>query len=682
MMTAAFSPFLRRWPLLGLDTLFVFLLAVLAIVLPATNPAGAQDDYEPDPQLVANVWDYARETDKGFDHVQRWRRVLHTLGVLADVSAAEAQGYADQGWARWEPVAAELTELESAPDAYEPDQQLIANVRVYAAEDGKGFEHVRRWTRVLHTLGVLEHMSASEAQGYADRGWEKWEPVAAELAEKEAAAAEPTPDPTATPEESAPGAPSNLTVSATAGELDLSATWDALDGAASYQLAWRQADGDFEANNAATVSDTETTITVSAYGQWVVRLEGCNDTGCGPSVTQTIGILPGAPANLAVSATAGELDLSATWDALDGAASYQLSWRPADGDFEAGNAATVSDTSAAITVSGYGQWVVRLEGCNDAGCGPAVTQQVAVEPPPDTGELRVSIAASPAYPQPGEVVKLRAVIANAPAGAGPKYQWELDVGGDNWLSLGKAATASYAHGGAGTSAFRVTVSYDGGDTATSTMAVEWTETPPNRAPVVHQKAWRYSHFVGKNNAPRGVFVSKIFNDIFSDPDGDELTYTASVSDDQSGLVVDLGVSLELTDDKLDYLYIRVDGDGDWKAGHSGAGRPADHTGDADGDGPGGPVGLAGRQLLHRLGESSRAGERRGRPRGRRADLRPGGGGEPGSYARTVHGERGERGRFRRDRRGERRVGSGEGGDAGVVVGVGGGADGHPGLCPR
>ena len=125
-------------------------------------------------------------------------------------------------------------------------------------------------------------------------------------------------------------------MSATAGELDLSATWDALDGATSYQVAWREADGDFEAANAATVSDTSATITVSGYGRWVLQLQGCNDAGCGPGVTQTVGIAPGAPANLQVNATAGKLDLSATWDALDGATSYQLAWRPADGAFEAG----------------------------------------------------------------------------------------------------------------------------------------------------------------------------------------------------------------------------------------------------------------------------------------------------------------------------------------------------------
>ena len=49
---------------------------------------------------------------------------------------------------------------------------------------------------------------------------------------------------------------------------------------------------------------------------------------------------------------------------------------------------------------------------------------------------------------------------------------------------------------------------------------------PNRAPVVNQGAeWQ---FTGRVNAPRGYLIHKLFTGIFSDPDGDELTYTASV----------------------------------------------------------------------------------------------------------------------------------------------------------
>ena len=149
--------------------------------------------------MIADVQGYAAETHHGYHHVLRWMRVLHTFGALQEMTAAEAQGYADNGWPRWVPVAEELGSLENGQDA--PDEQVVAAVRGYAQETGKGFDHVLRWMRVLHTFGALQDMTAAEAQGYADNGWPRWVPVTAALAEMEAAASdpEPTPQPTPTP---------------------------------------------------------------------------------------------------------------------------------------------------------------------------------------------------------------------------------------------------------------------------------------------------------------------------------------------------------------------------------------------------------------------------------------------------------------------------------------------------
>ena len=153
----------------------------------------ARGYYQPDPELIADVWTYAQETQQGYDHVLRWMRALKTLGAIADMTAAEAQDHADQlQAARWDPVAAELEQLENAPDDedYEPDAQVIANVRTYARETEQGFDHVLRWMRALKTLGAIADMTADEAQGYADQHLAaRWEPVAAELAKLEAAQA-------------------------------------------------------------------------------------------------------------------------------------------------------------------------------------------------------------------------------------------------------------------------------------------------------------------------------------------------------------------------------------------------------------------------------------------------------------------------------------------------------------
>ncbi len=70
------------------------------------------------------------------------------------------------------------------------DPALVAQVRGYAAETHQGQEHVDRWKRVLAAFGDdngYTAMTAAEAQTHADKGWQRWVPVAAALAALEAA---------------------------------------------------------------------------------------------------------------------------------------------------------------------------------------------------------------------------------------------------------------------------------------------------------------------------------------------------------------------------------------------------------------------------------------------------------------------------------------------------------------
>ena len=182
-----------------------------------------------------------------------------------------------------------------------------------------------------------------------------------------------------------PGRATNFALSATPGSLDILATWGAVDGASSYSLRWRVAGGSFEPGNAATVSVTSATVTASGYGIWQVRVQGCNEAGCGPEVERAVTLVapPGRASNFAVSAESGSLDISATWDALGSASFYNLRWRQAGGEFEANNAATVTDATANITVPSYGSWQVRLQACNAAGCGPEVERAVTLVQTPD-----------------------------------------------------------------------------------------------------------------------------------------------------------------------------------------------------------------------------------------------------------------------------------------------------------
>ena len=161
----------------------------------------------PDSTPISNIRGYAAETHHGQEHVDRWHRVLKTLGAeefpgLTTMTSGEAQGYADMGWDRWIPVVAELKIFEAwqkqqEQEQQEPQQQdgftadptLIATIKMYAAETWKSTDHVDRWNRVLAAFGVLDHsspMTATEAQTYVDMGWDRWIPVLAELKALEA----------------------------------------------------------------------------------------------------------------------------------------------------------------------------------------------------------------------------------------------------------------------------------------------------------------------------------------------------------------------------------------------------------------------------------------------------------------------------------------------------------------
>ena len=159
---------------------------------------------------------------------------------------------------------------------------------------------------------------------------------------------EPDPEATPTPEptpEPVPAQPAELRVATEPGSLAISLDWDDVDGAGRYWVRWRSVDTGEKLNDGIEVETSETIITVADYGDWVARVQGCNDAGCGPAVSQAVELLLlELPQNYAVNVVPGTLDLLATWDAVEEATSYKLRWRQSGGEFEAANAITVSET--------------------------------------------------------------------------------------------------------------------------------------------------------------------------------------------------------------------------------------------------------------------------------------------------------------------------------------------------
>ena len=132
-----------------------------------------------------------------------------------------------------------------------------------------------------------------------------------------------------------PGAVSNLEVTAEPGQLDLLARWAEVEGATSYKLRWREFGGAFEAANASGITGAATgVITVSGYGQWEVRAQGCSEDSCGPEAAATVDVVPAASLSLERAVDdQGQVrprTLTANWDRVEGAASYLLRWWPAN----------------------------------------------------------------------------------------------------------------------------------------------------------------------------------------------------------------------------------------------------------------------------------------------------------------------------------------------------------------
>ncbi|MDE2668233.1 MAG: fibronectin type III domain-containing protein [Chloroflexota bacterium] len=207
---------------------------------------------------------------------------------------------------------------------------------------------------------------------------------------------------------------------------------------------------------------------------------------------------PDRPDGLTVETEIGSLDVSLNWDDVDGADGYLVRWREAGSGAELNAGTPTAASEAQISVDDYGQWVVRVQACNDAGCGKPQTKKFRVKPAPQasataTAEdtpvpatqpvsepgMRVSIFASPASPEVNQSASLSWSIANIPSDAGaPSYDWQIERNGV-WDSVWNGPSFSHSSNSPTSITFRLTVSYQSGDSDTSDpLTVTWTGDPP------------------------------------------------------------------------------------------------------------------------------------------------------------------------------------------------------------
>ena len=90
--------------------------------------------------------------------------------------------------------------------------------------------------------------------------------------------------------------------------------------------------------------------------------------------------------------------------------------------------------------------------------------------------------------------------------------------------------------------------------------------------MINTQSGHYAGFVSISNAPRGILVSKPFHGVFTDPDGDELTYAVTVPDDLAQMVEEVVIPTKAQIERSSHpietilrVFFRADADDDWKA---------------------------------------------------------------------------------------------------------------------
>ena len=223
---------------------------------------------------------------------------------------------------------------------------------------------------------------------------------------------------TATPagaqeEATVPAKPTGLQFSTEQGSLDVGVSWDDVDGATEYLVRWREAGPGHKLTDGVRPQSSATTITVADYGEWVVRVEACNNAGCGRHQAQRFKVepapeptptptpeptpeptpaptpeptpeIPAKPTSLRIATQAGSLDVGLDWTDVEDATSYRVRWRPLGPGRQLNEGVSVAASGASITVADYGDWVARVKACNESGCGPGAALGFTVEPLPET----------------------------------------------------------------------------------------------------------------------------------------------------------------------------------------------------------------------------------------------------------------------------------------------------------
>ena len=392
--------------------------------------------------------------------------------------------------------------------------------------------HTDRWDRALLAFGetvadqTLTPMTAAEAQGFADRGWTRWVPVAKALRELQNRA------------------PTVASAIADAAIVNESGTRQV-----SLSGVFSDADNDALTVTAASSDETKATVSVSAgYSSLMVSAQARGtatitvtaDDGYGGTADDTFTVtIKAAPV---VASALADVSALVAGDAQDVSLSGVFS--DADGDALTVTADSSDDAIATVSVSADGS-KLTLTGVAEGTARITVTAQ-DVDGNRVSDEFSVTVAAPPQQQPPSNrAPTVASAIADATivSESGTKdvslSGTFSDADGDSLTitassSNDAVATVSVAAGyssltvnarSRGTAAITVTAADGNGGTVTDTFAIR-----VKAAPVVASAISNLSGLV--TGATQDVSLSGVF----SDADGDALTITANSSDNAKATV--------------------------------------------------------------------------------------------------------------------------------------------------
>ena len=248
----------------------------------------------------------------------------------------------------------------------------------------------------------------------------------------------------ATPQVQAPAAPNGL--QATAGNAQVSLSWNAVSGATSYHVKRSTASGgevQIAAPTSASFTDTGLT-NGTKYFYVVSAVNGGGESANSTEVSATPATAPqppGAPTGLL--ATAGNAQVVLGWNAVSGATSYHVKRSTTNGS---GYAQIAAPTSASFTDTGLTNgttYYYVVSALNAAGEGANSAQASAKPSAPSNTPADVTITVDPTKMKPISPYIYGINFFSGNPGASPLLTMDRD-GGNRWTAYNWETNASNA----------------------------------------------------------------------------------------------------------------------------------------------------------------------------------------------------------------------------------------------